>query len=86
MADVEPAVPLIRICGRSSAVGAEYGQAEIQGKKRGPRQMPGPFSYEGYLTSRGEQLMRRHWEENRHVHQLSAIWVFFVQGTMYADA
>lgn len=48
--------------------------------------MPGPFSYEGYLTSRGEQLMRRHWEENRHVHQLSAIWVFFVQGTMYADA
>jgi len=26
--------------------------------------------------------MQRYWEENRHVHQLRAIWVFFVHGTM----
>jgi hypothetical protein len=30
--------------------------------------------------------MQRYWEENRRVHQLSAIWVFFVHGTMCTDA
>ena len=26
--------------------------------------------------------MQRYWEENRHVHQLKAIWAFFVHGTI----
>ncbi len=34
---------------------------------------------EGHKTSRGEQLLRRHWEEIRHVHQLRAGCPFFDQ-------
>jgi hypothetical protein len=43
----------------------------------GSRKVRSPLKCEGQKTSRGEQLLRRHWEENRHVHQLCAICLIF---------
>lgn len=47
-------------------------------KKNGPAETAAHEVWR-YSTSRGEQLLRRHWEENRHVHQLPPLCPFFDQ-------
>ncbi|WP_310417676.1 hypothetical protein [Mycoplana sp. BE70] len=47
-------------------------RSERKSKKMGQRKSR-PIKCEGNLYLQREQLVRRHWEENRHVHQLWAL-------------
>lgn len=61
-------------------------------QKNGPSEEPRPMKCEGYLTSRGEQLLQRHWEETAmciscvHYGDILIRWKTFIVQRTYAYA